>query len=56
VPTRIRDSESSNTPYIVLIGLKEEQEKMICVRKLHVGDVGPHKLDEWISEVKNENK
>jgi threonyl-tRNA synthetase len=51
---KIRDAEVNKTPYMVVIGEKEESIGMISVRSKSQGDLGRMKLGEFIEKVKEE--
>ncbi|MBS1975253.1 MAG: threonine--tRNA ligase, partial [Bacteroidetes bacterium] len=51
---KIRDTELSKVPYMLVIGEKEMNEGKIAVRKHGKGDVGTKNMEEFISEIKTE--
>ncbi|EAR11544.1 threonyl-tRNA synthetase [Polaribacter irgensii 23-P] len=51
---KIRDAEVSKTPYMVIVGEKEEQEGTVSVRKHGEGDIGTFTIEEFISLIKTE--
>ena len=51
---KIRDAEVSKTPYMVIVGEKEEQEGTVSVRKHGEGDLGTFTIEEFISLIKTE--
>ena len=51
---KIRDAEVSKTPYMVIVGEKEEQEGTVSVRKHGDGDLGTFTIEEFISLIKTE--
>ncbi|MBI5124299.1 MAG: threonine--tRNA ligase [Candidatus Omnitrophica bacterium] len=51
---KIRDAEVEKTPYMVIIGEKEESVGMISVRSKAQGDLGRMKLAEFIEKIKKE--
>ena len=53
---KIRDWETQKTPYMLIIGEKEENNKSISVRKHKHGDQGEMNLEEFISNLKNSVK
>ena len=53
---RIRTAEKEKTPYILVIGEKEEADKLVAVRKRSQGDLGQKKLAEFIAEITEEIK
>ncbi|MGQ9706198.1 MAG: threonine--tRNA ligase [bacterium] len=54
IQQKIRDAEIDNIPYMLIIGAKEEEGGCVSVRKKLLGDVGQVKLNEFISEIKDE--
>jgi threonyl-tRNA synthetase len=53
---KIRDAEIQKTPYMLIIGEKEEQENSVSVRKHGSGDLGVMKLEEFVTHFENEIK
>ncbi len=51
---KIRDAEVAKTPYMLVIGEKEESIGMISVRSKTQGDMGRMKLSEFVEKVKEE--
>ena len=51
---KIRDTELAKVPYMLVIGEKEEREKTVSVRRQGRGDLGSKKIEEFISEVREE--
>ena len=51
---KIRDAEVSKTPYMVIVGEKEEQDGTVSVRKHGEGDIGTFTIEEFISLIKTE--
>ena len=51
---KIRDAEVSKTPYMVIVGEKEEQDGTVSVRKHGEGDLGTFTIEEFISLIKVE--
>lgn len=51
---RIRESESQKIPYIAVIGDKEISADAIAIRKRGKGDLGQIKIEEFISQIKEE--
>jgi threonyl-tRNA synthetase len=51
---KIRDAELSKVPYMLVVGEREEAEGSVSVRKHSQGDLGPQKLEEFISFIKEE--
>ncbi|OGY43579.1 MAG: threonine--tRNA ligase [Candidatus Buchananbacteria bacterium RIFCSPHIGHO2_02_FULL_40_13] len=53
---RIRTAEKQKIPYILVVGEKEQKEKTVAVRKRGEGDQGSKKIQDFISEIKEEIK
>jgi len=51
---KIREGEEMGVPYIVVIGEKEESERVIRVRKRGEGDIGSFKVGEFVERIKKE--
>ena len=51
---RIRNAEKQKVPYILVVGEKEVAGKSVAVRQRGKGDLGPQKLDEFITAIKKE--
>ena len=51
---KIRDAEVSKTPFMVIVGDKEEQEGTVSVRRHGQGDIGTFTVEEFISLIKAE--
>ena len=51
---KIRDAEVKKTPFMVIVGEKEEQEGTVSVRKHGEGDIGTFTIEEFISLIKTE--
>ncbi|MGK0412429.1 MAG: threonyl-tRNA synthetase [Polaribacter sp.] len=51
---KIRDAEVSKTPYMIIVGEKEEQDGTVSVRKHGEGDIGTFTIEEFISLIKTE--
>jgi threonyl-tRNA synthetase len=51
---KIRDADLSKVPYMLVVGEREEAEGSVSVRKHSQGDLGPQKLEEFISFIKEE--
>ena len=51
---KIRDAEVSKTPYMVIVGEKEENDGTVSVRKHGEGDIGTFTIEEFISLIKTE--
>lgn len=48
---KIRDTEMAKVPYMLVIGEKEMNERLVAVRRQGKGDVGVKGLDEFVSEL-----
>lgn len=51
---RIRNAEKQKTPYILVVGEKEKSSESVAMRKRGEGDLGPRKIEEFITDVKKE--
>ena len=48
---KIRESELSKIPYMIIIGEKESKNNTISLRKHKIGDLGTIKIDELIEKI-----
>ena len=53
---KIRDAEIAKTPYMIVVGAKEETDETLAVRKHTKGDVDVLKIKDFISLIENEIK
>ncbi|OGY42067.1 MAG: threonine--tRNA ligase [Candidatus Buchananbacteria bacterium RBG_13_39_9] len=51
---KIRNGEKEKVPYLLIIGEKEVNSKLVAVRQRGKGDLGPQDLDEFIKQIKDE--
>ncbi len=51
---KIRDAEVSKTPYMIIVGEKEEKENMISVRRHGEGDLGTFTIEDFVSLINKE--
>ena len=51
---KIREAQMQKTPYMLVVGDKEMEEKAVGVRNRKDGDLGAMKLDEFIAKLKEE--
>ena len=51
---KIRDARLQRIPYLLVVGLKEEEEKTVSVRSRYLGDEGSKKLEEFVSQITKE--
>ncbi len=51
---KIRDTELARVPYMLVIGEKEMNEKLVAVRRQGKGDVGASGLDEFVASLQAE--
>ncbi|MFT4576651.1 MAG: threonyl-tRNA synthetase [Polaribacter sp.] len=51
---KIRDAEMSKTPFMIIVGEKEENEGTVSVRKHGEGDIGTFTIEEFISLIQKE--
>ena len=54
--SKIRDAQIQKIPYMIVVGDKEEQEKMVAVRSRDRGDLGKLELQKFLAELKIEIK
>ena len=53
---KIRDSEISKVPYMVILGEKEAQSKTLSLRKHQKGDIGSFAIETVVKQLKKEIK
>ena len=53
---KIRDTELSRTPYMLVIGEKEMNENKVSIRRQGKGDLGAKGLEEFLNEIVSEVK
>ena len=51
---KIRDTELMKIPYMLIVGEKEVNEKVVSVRRQGKGDAGNFAVTEWIAQIKQE--
>ena len=51
---KIRDAEIKKSPFMLIIGEKEENENIVSVRKQGEGDLGKFTIEEFIQIINNE--
>jgi threonyl-tRNA synthetase len=51
---KIRDTELMKIPYMLIVGEKEVNEKVVSVRRQGKGDTGSFAVTEWIAQIKQE--
>jgi len=51
---RIRKAELEKIPYIVVVGDKEEKDQLVAIRQRGKGDLGPMKLETFVSVIASE--
>ncbi len=51
---KIRDAEVKRTPYMIIVGEKEQKEQKISIRKRNVGDMGVFEVDKFIKMIKKD--
>ena len=51
---KIRDTELMKIPYMLIVGEKEVNEKVVSVRRQGKGDTGSFAVAEWIAQIKLE--
>ncbi|MDP3682555.1 MAG: His/Gly/Thr/Pro-type tRNA ligase C-terminal domain-containing protein, partial [Ignavibacteria bacterium] len=53
---KIRDWETQKVPYMIIVGEKEEQQKVISVRKHKQGDLGTFQIENFLTQLEEEIK
>ena len=51
---KIRKAQLEKVPYMLVLGAKEQEGKLVAVRSRKDGDIGQMKSDEFIAKVKKE--
>lgn len=51
---KIRETQMSKIPYMVVVGAKEEEEGLISVRSRFAGDEGQRRIEEFVSQLEEE--
>ena len=51
---KIRDAETSKTPYMLIIGAKELEAGTVSVRRHRKGDIGTFKFSDFLSQINTE--
>ena len=51
---KIRDARLQKVPYMLIVGAKEEEEKLVSVRSRFAGDEGQTTLDAFLDNIKEE--
>lgn len=51
---KIRDAETSKTPFMLIVGAKEVEENSVSVRRHKHGDIGTFNFSEFLSDIKEE--
>ncbi|MDD3808179.1 MAG: His/Gly/Thr/Pro-type tRNA ligase C-terminal domain-containing protein [Candidatus Pacebacteria bacterium] len=51
---KIRVSEMQKVPYIIVVGQKEEEHKIISVRERKLGDIGNFSINDFITKLEDE--
>lgn len=51
---KIRDAELKKIPYMLIVGEKEVNEKLVSVRKHGMKDLGAMSVDDFVLHLKNE--
>lgn len=54
VGAKIRDAELSKIPVMAIVGEKETKDKLVSVRRRHIGDLGSVECDKFIADLKTE--
>ena len=53
---KIRDNEMKKTPYMLIVGEKEQAERMVSIRRQGAGDGGSMTIDDFATTIVNEVK
>ena len=53
---KIRDSEVSKVPYMIIIGEREAQNKTLSLRKHRIGDIGSFAIKSVVKQLEMEIK
>ena len=53
---KIRDSELSKIPIMIILGENEKDNKTISVRRRFEGNLGEMKFEDYLKSIKNEIK
>lgn len=53
---KIRDARLNKIPYMLVVGAKEQEERVVSVRSRFLGDEGQRSLDTFIAEITEEIK
>lgn len=51
---KIRDAETSKTPYMLIVGAKEVEDNTVSVRRHKRGDIGTFNFSDFLSDIKEE--
>ncbi|MDZ7806658.1 MAG: threonine--tRNA ligase [Gracilimonas sp.] len=51
---KIRDAETSKTPYMLIVGTKEVEDNTVSVRRHKHGDIGTFNFSDFLSDIKEE--
>ena len=51
---RIREAETAKIPFVLVIGEREVQQRVVSVRKKSAGDQGSIKIEDFIDNLKKE--
>jgi threonyl-tRNA synthetase len=51
---KIRDAETSKTPYMLIVGAKEVEDNTVSVRRHKHGDIGTFNFSDFLSDIKEE--
>ena len=51
---KIREARLQKIPYMLVVGAKEEEEKLVSVRSRFAGDEGQTTLDAFLDNIKEE--
>ena len=51
---KIRKAQLEKVPYMLVLGAKEQESKLVAVRSRKDGDIGTMKVDEFVTKIKDE--
>ena len=51
---KIREARKARVPYMLIVGQKEEEEKLVSVRSRFAGDEGQKTIDEFVNQITKE--
>jgi len=54
IGAKIRDAQMQKVPYMIILGDKETQARVVAVRHRSKGDLGAKKVDDFLSDIREE--